>query len=134
MGDECHEYAGRNLDNLPDADFRLGLSATPFNDRDDVNSITKDNNLKSYFIDEVHTFSLEDALAKDYLCKYEYHPIFIRLNESEEKEYLELSRKIASFGNDEFSKTSSENKSKDALMGQRARLLGSAEEKFIKLI
>ena len=49
VGDECHEYAGRNLDNLPDADFRLGLSATPFNDRDDVDSITKDNNLKSYF-------------------------------------------------------------------------------------
>lgn len=133
VGDECHEYAGRNLDNLPDADFRLGLSATPFNDRDDVDSITKDNNLKSYFINEVHTFSLEDALAKDYLCKYEYHPIFIRLNEDEEKEYLELSRKIASFGNDALSKTSSENKSKDALMGQRARLIGSAEEKFIKL-
>ena len=31
-----NEYASRNLDNLPDADFRLGLSATPFNDRDDA--------------------------------------------------------------------------------------------------
>ena len=133
IGDECHEYGGRKLENLPDADFRLGLSATPFNERDDIESITKDNNLKSYFINEVHTFSLEDALVKDYLCKYEYHPIFINLTEDEEKEYLNLSRKIASFGNDKLSKTSSENKSKDALMGQRARLIGSADEKFIKL-
>ena len=133
IGDECHEYSGRNLDHLPDAHYRLGLSATPFNDRDDIESITKDNNLKSYFIDEVHTFSLQDALEKDYLCKYEYHPIFIRLTEDEEDKYLELSRKIASFGHDKYSKNSSETKSKDALMGQRARLLGSADEKFIKL-
>ena len=35
----------------------------------------------------MHTFSLEDALAKDYLYKYEYHPIFIGLNEDEEKEH-----------------------------------------------
>ena len=133
VGDECHEYAGRDLENLPDVEHRLGLSATPFNERDDIQSITKDNNLKSYFIDEVHTFSLKDALANDYLCKYEYHPVFIRLSEDEEKEYLDLSRKIASFGNDSLSKNSSENKSKDALMGQRARLIGSAEEKFIKL-
>jgi superfamily II DNA or RNA helicase len=133
VGDECHEYAGRNLENLPNADYRLGLSATPFNEKDDVNSITKDNNLKSYFIDEVDTFSLEDALANDYLCKYEYHPIFISLNEDEEKEYLELTRKIASFGSANVPKTSSENKSKDALMGQRARLIGSAEDKFVKL-
>ena len=133
VGDECHEYANRDLENLPDANHRLGLSATPFNERDDAESITKDNNLKSYFIDEVDTFSLEDALTNDYLCKYKYHPIFIHLTESEEKEYLDLSRKIASFGIDNLPKKSSESKSKDALMGQRARLIGSAEEKFVKL-
>ena len=132
IGDECHEYAGRDITKLPDSEYRLGLSATPFTERDDAKAIAKNNNLKSYFGDVVNQFTLEDALKKDYLCPYEYHPIFIRLTEEEEKDYMDLSQKIAAaFTSDSNEK--SDDTAMNILLGKRARLIGSAEEKFIKL-
>lgn len=127
VGDECHELATRNLDKLPKAMYKMGLSATPFVERDDPKTITKNNNLKSYFGEIVDKFTLADALEKDYLCPYEYHPIFIQLNEDEQDEYLKLSQQIAAC------MEADDDRALKILNGMRARLLGSAEEKFIKL-
>ncbi|MDA0900339.1 MAG: DEAD/DEAH box helicase family protein [Proteobacteria bacterium] len=131
IGDECHEYASRDMEKMPKAKYRLGLSATPFNESPGTAALVKNENLKSYFGEIVDAFTLEDALNQNYLCPYEYHPIFIRLTEEEEREYLDLSRMIAASIN-----SNEDGKSNDAaniLLGKRARLIGSAEEKFIKL-
>ena len=126
IGDECHEYRNKKPEQMPQSKYMLGLSATPFNERsrDD-----KDNErLRKSFGDICDTFSLKEALDQDYLCQYEYHPIPIRLTEEEEKEYMRLSSIIASIYSDP-KKSDSE---AGAVLSQRARVIGSADEKFIK--
>ena len=132
IGDECHEYAGRDIEKLPNSERKLGLSATPFKEDESLKTLTRNNNLKNYFGDVVNSFSLQDALDQDFLCPYEYHPIFIHLSHEEEAEYLELSRKIAATYNSENDGTADDTMS-NILLGKRARLIGSADEKFIKL-
>ena len=134
IGDECHEYSSVVNENLlPKTDRKLGLSATPFDERTDTKTITKNNNLKNYFGEVVDEFDLGKALARKYLCKYEYHPIFVHLSEDEEDEYLKLSRQIAAaISRDDSSKKTGDETGLDILYGKRSRLLGSTEEKFIK--
>ena len=43
----------------------------------------------------VDKFTLSMALENDYLCQYEYHPIYVHLNDEEQEEYLNLSYRIA---------------------------------------
>lgn len=126
VGDECHEYRNKEPELMPRSDLMLGLSATPFNERSRDN---KDNDrIKKSFGDICDIFSLKHALDQDYLCRYEYHPIQIRLTEDEEKEYLKLSSLIASIYSDP-KKSDSE---AQAILSKRARIIGSADEKFIK--
>ena len=130
IGDECHEYAGRNINMLPNCSRRLGLSATPFIEKDREDSIKKDDNLKSYFGQTCDTFELADALAEKFLCPYEYHPIVVYLNEDEEDEYGRLSSQIAQIISDT---NNINNEGLNILAGLRSRLIGSTEEKFLKL-
>ena len=127
IGDECHEYRSSNILSLPDARYRLGLSATPFDNKDSSISISKDENLRLFFQDTVDRFPLRKAIEKNYLCKYEYKPIYINLTEDEQEDYLRLSRIIASLMDDKNFDDAQK------VMGQRARLIGSADEKFLKL-
>jgi len=131
IGDECHEYAGKkDINKLPNCSRRLGLSATPFVEKDREDSIKKDNNLKSYFGETCDTFELADALEEKFLCPYEYHPIIVHLNEEEEEQYGKLSAQIAQIISDPKNLT---NEGLNILAGLRSRLIGSTEEKFIKL-
>ena len=50
IGDECHEYRSSNIENLPDARYRLGLSATPFDNKDSSISISRDENLRLFLM------------------------------------------------------------------------------------
>ena len=71
-----------------------------FIDKDREDSIKKDNNIKNYFGDTCDTFELGDALDEGFLCPYEYHPIFVSLNEEEEEKYISLSAQIAAIISD----------------------------------
>lgn len=126
VGDECHEYRNTKPALIPSSELMLGLSATPFNERsyDEADN----NRIRESFGDICDSFSLKEALDLDYLCPYEYKPIFIRLTEEEESEYLKLTAKIAAMSSKDEVKDAAQ-----AISAQRARLIGSAEEKFIKL-
>ena len=127
IGDECHEYRSSNIENLPDARYRLGLSATPFDNKDSSISISRDENLRLFFNDTIDRFPLKKAIENNYLCKYEYKPIYINLSEDEQEEYLRLSKIIAALLDDKNIEDAQK------IQGQRARLIGSADEKFLKL-
>ena len=129
IGDECHEYAGKEISMLPNCQRRLGLSATPFIEKDREDSIKKDKNIKKYFGETCDTFELANALKEGFLCPYEYHPIIVHLNEEEEEEYGKLSAQIAQI----ISNKPINKHSLDIVSGMRSRLIGSTEEKFIKL-
>jgi len=103
VGDEVH-WLGANAFRpalIPEANFRLGLSATPSRYFDEVGT----EYLTEYFGGSVFKLTLGDALkisneAGDrILSPYEYHPILVNLSEEELSNYRELSKKIAQYRN-----------------------------------
>ena len=57
----------------------MGLSATPWNPGDKES----ESILKSYYVDEVYTYSLQQALDDDRLCQYTYNIHEVELNADE---------------------------------------------------
>lgn len=99
IGDEVH-WLGANAYQpamLQQADFRLGLSATPQRYFDEIGTET----LFKYFGDSVYELSigkaltLKDESGRQILCPYEYHPIMVGLSQDEYDKYREFSLKIA---------------------------------------
>jgi superfamily II DNA or RNA helicase len=137
IGDECHRHGSMtNYVRLPDAGYRLGLSATPFIDDDDESGHSYPDQRKArlveYYGPVVADYDLEDAINEGVLCPYRYYAIGVHLTESEQEEYENLSSQIAaamSFAGD-IGEISPNLKS---LFGKRSRLLGSARNKIAAL-
>jgi len=128
IGDECHHHGAEYLSKaLPNnAKFRLGLSATP----DDPFKAEKTQRIRDYYGDIVHKYELKDALRDGVLTPYTYKPIVVDLTEAEALEYSELSAKIAAA----FARNDSAGEEVlGALLSQRSRLLGRAENKLVAL-
>ena len=113
--------------------MKLGLSATP-----DRQGDQKGNEIiEKYLGNVVFQFSLEDAIKGGFLTNYKYYPYFVTLSEEEEKEYIELSKKITSMS---FSKNSNlkdrkkESTALEMLLFKRARLLNLTNSKIEKLL
>lgn len=140
VGDECHNHGSQNINEaLPNAAYRMGLSATPFrSDDDELDSPFPDDarhRLIEYYGDVVAEYGLDDAIHDGVLTPYEYHIIIVQLTIEEQEQFDELSSKIqklllklrgAGLSADE----------RDAFTrycGQRSRLLGSAKNKLVKL-
>jgi superfamily II DNA or RNA helicase len=103
VGDEVHWLGASafRASLISEANFRLGLSATPsrYFDEDGTDYLTK------YFGGSVFKLSLGDALkiknesGRPILCPYEYHPILVDLSEDELARYRDLSKRIAQVKN-----------------------------------
>lgn len=133
IGDECHRHGSKYIQKfLPEAFYRLGLSATPYVDDDDdletpFPSFAKEN-LTRYYGQIVYEYALDDAIRNGILCKYKYYPIAVELTRDEQNEYDELTRKIGNAIN------SNNEEVLRNLCLQRTRLLGSAENKLPALL
>ncbi|MDG1143852.1 MAG: DEAD/DEAH box helicase family protein [Burkholderiales bacterium] len=129
--DECHHFNGANhIKKLPDVfNFRLGLSATPY-DQFDWGS---DNQyLEKYFGPIVYEFGLGKAIDEGFLTKYRYHIIAIDLDEEETEQYEEYTRKIGKIvGGDGF--TPQTLAKAMPVLQQRARIVGAAKNKLSEL-
>ena len=126
VGDECHRYASEGATKkLPEAKYRLGLSATPFSEYEA--SELANMELRSYFGDVCDEFSIADAMRLGVLCKYEYHPIPIHLSENEYQIYQDNFQKIYAVSGDSDSEINM------AAVSEMNRAIGSAESKFSKL-
>lgn len=125
--DEMHHLATeRGVSMLPEnALFRIGLSATLVTKYENKNM----DDLVSYFGNGiVYTFSLEKAISEGFLTPYNYYPVFVELTNDEKEEYYILSKKIAKAYL--VGKNNGNNEMLQALLMQRARILGSAENKL----
>ena len=131
VGDECHHHGSKSFkDKLPSkANFKLGLSATPFDYMDEE----KNERLKSFYGEVVYSYSLFEAVEKRILTPYEYYPIPVILTAEETDEYHEITDKISR--QMQFSGTSNleDNTQLKALLMQRARLVGTAKNKLVEL-
>lgn len=135
IGDEMHNLgAASYLKVLPErANLRIGLSATPDREHDEEGT----ESLKDYFGEEVIEFTLNDAIAAGYLCKYNYWPVLVNFTEDEWEEYFVISKKIAQLMQIQGNKKSSSSKSLsnlEYLLFLRTRLIGKAKNKISELV
>lgn len=101
VGDEVHWLGADAFSGamIPEANFRLGLSATPQRYFDEEGTAK----LLEYFGGTVYELSISEALqlrnedGGPVLCPYEYFPILVDLSEEESLQYRELSKKIAQY-------------------------------------
>ncbi|MGL6101517.1 MAG: DEAD/DEAH box helicase family protein [Fusobacteriaceae bacterium] len=137
--DECHNIGSFSFeeflqkDELQNMSMKLGLSATP-----DRQGDQKGNEIIEKYLGEiVFKFSLEDAIKGDFLTNYKYYPYLVTLTEDEEREYIELSKKIASmssFKSENSIEKKKESTAREMLLFKRARLLNLTNSKIEKLL
>ncbi len=130
VGDEAHHLGSPRLESsLPrNIGLRLALSATPERYFDEEGTEA----LLDYFGAIIKPeFTLADAIKKQALVPYLYYPIFVNLTESEAFIYAKLTQRIgwALRKND----TLKNNENLTALLIQRSRLIGTAENKLAAL-
>ena len=98
LADECHNIGQPSFLNHPLINFRyrLGLSATPKRWQDEMGTAQ----VYRYFNEPIYTFTMEEAIRKQFLTPYEYHPMIVDLTEGEKKKYMALTRKLIYLLND----------------------------------
>ena len=108
---------------------RIGLSATPERQFDEIGNQAICSffgcSLNSY----TFSFTMKEAIDKDYLCHYRYYPYVVELNEVEMDAYKDLSAKIAKFYNPDEDHFSS-NQLLTALLLKRKRIIHKAQNKL----
>ncbi|WP_414527306.1 DNA phosphorothioation system restriction enzyme [Nodularia chucula] len=137
IGDEAHNLGAPKLEeNLPRrVGLRLALSATPERYFDDYGT----QSLFDYFGSVLQPeFNLKDAIAQGALVHYLYYPILVELTEAESLAYLKLTKKIGRallYRERENSQRGNleDNEDLKPLLMQRARLIGTAENKLTAL-
>lgn len=132
--DEVHHVGSKNIQHGLDEHYtyRLGLSATVerYFDHDGTEHIRK------YFtgtnkISTVATYTLKQAIDDDRLCKYNYYPYFIDLDDEEYLRYSIMTRKAARLLN--AKNIADREKGKDIII-QRAKIIRDAKNKIQVLI
>ncbi len=137
IGDEAHNLGAPKLEEcLPRrVGLRLALSATPERYFDDFGT----QSLFDYFGSVLQPeFTLHDAIACGALVHYQYYPILVELTEAESIAYLKLTKRIGrsllyrerdNIAVGDFE----DNLDLKPLLMQRARLIGTAENKLTAL-
>ncbi len=125
--DEAHNLTKGNLSALEKLNpkYKLGLSATI-----QRFSETESEAITQFFTpNETFYYGIEDAIENDFLSKYEYHPIFVRLSEEENDKFLYKSKLLAQ----ELNKKEPDPEVIDKLRRERSLILKKASNKLVKL-
>jgi superfamily II DNA or RNA helicase len=131
--DECHHFnKSETITKLPASfNYRLGLSATPFNQYEEE---PEARYLLGYFNNIVFEYSLADAIINGNLTPYNYFIVESFLDDSETEDYEKLDAKISKLVAISMSAKSSEDrKALNQAYADKNRLLGSVKDKLIKL-
>jgi superfamily II DNA or RNA helicase len=129
IGDEMHSFGtNRRLRALPDAQYRIGLSATPRRHGDEEGT----SELMAYFGDVLQRIDIKKAIELKALVPYSYEPVMVPLDATEMEQYRILSAKIAAIlgaspDYDDFIERAGR------LLIERVRLLGHAQAKLSAL-
>ncbi|MBD0676984.1 DEAD/DEAH box helicase family protein [Streptomyces sp. CBMA156] len=129
IADEAHNLGAARLRTRlpPNAQYRLGLSATPERWFDDAGT----DALTDYFGDIAFEMGIGEAIQLGALCRYTYWPVLVELDDEEAELYVTVTSKIAKLmasrqGNDPLDDDSP----LGALLRKRANILGHARTKL----
>ena len=131
IADEAHNMgAGRILDRLSGVKFarRIGLSATPERQFDDSGNKA----IMNFFgCDNGYTFEfgMQEAIDKGVLCRYNYFPHIVHLNDAEMSEYMRISMQLSKFFNQEKESFPQKDDILKGLLLKRKRIIHKAKEK-----
>lgn len=131
IADEVHSLGAPRLRDalLPQADMRLGLSATPRRWYDQEGTQA----LLDYFKDICFEYPLDQAIGP-YLTPYRYLPILALLTDQESENYENLSLKIASLAGRGVENDAEGEERLKRLLLQRSQIISAAERKIPLLI
>ena len=96
--DEAHNINGGQFKKLPNAKYKLGLSATL--QRFEESEVKR---IVSYFTNDTispYYYGIEDAIENGFLSKYEYHPLWVSLDEEDFERYKKKSKFLATLLNE----------------------------------
>lgn len=121
--DEVHGFGSQGMHGLEglhkNFSYTLGLSATPDRAYDEKGS--------NFILDEIgpviYEYPLENAIAQNILCPFNYHPVKTELSSSDNKRYKAVR------GAYEIAKTSSHPWTKEQLWTKLAQIKNTAENK-----
>jgi superfamily II DNA or RNA helicase len=112
------------------ARYRLALSATIERYRDPAGTEA----LHNYFgKTPCISFTLKEAIKKEFLTPYYYYPVMVYLNDWELEEYKELTQKIVKIAGFD-AELRGDNSALDMLLIKRARIIAGCAEKVPALI
>jgi DNA phosphorothioation system restriction enzyme len=131
IADEVHNLGSENYRRaLPsDANYRLGLSATPERWFDSTGT----EKLTDYFGPTLVHYTLREALNDKVLCPYHYTPHIVELTDDEVDKYASLTTRIAQAFASSDSSIEEPSARLKSLLIKRARLVATAENKLDKL-
>lgn len=132
IADEAHNLGSSAYRTcLPaNATYRLALSATPERWFDDEGT----DALISYFGPIVYELGLGEAIEMGALCRYNYLPRLVELNDAETQLYVDLSAQIAAMiASGDDLKDADPNSALGLLLRKRAGVLGHAAGKLAML-
>ncbi|NEO25997.1 MAG: DNA phosphorothioation system restriction enzyme [Kamptonema sp. SIO4C4] len=127
VGDEAHNLGAQQVEAyLPrNIGLRLALSATPERYFDDSGTESLFNYFGAVLEPE---FTLADAIEKQALVRYSYHPLLVELTQEESLRYAALTKRIGwALAEQETLEHSS---TLTALLMKRSRLVGAAANKL----
>lgn len=127
--DEAHNLNPSQLNKMPYAQYRLGLSAT-------IQRFSKSETTKiiEYFTEneyEPFYYGIEDAIENNFLSQYEYYPIQVRFSLEEYNSYLSYTKSIAT----EFNKDPKDRDQDrlNKLLRDRSAIIKKAGNKVLKI-
>lgn len=125
--DEAHNLTKGNLSTLVKLNpkYKLGLSAT-------IQRFSESESeaiAKFFTPNDTFYYGIEEAIDNGFLSKYEYHPIFVRLNEDENEKFMYKSKLLAQ----ELNKVDPDPEIIDKLRRERSLILKQASNKIYKL-
>ena len=126
--DEAHNFGSKNLSKtlMDNMKYRLALSATIDRHGDPDGT----NKLYEYFGEKCIEYTLKDAIDNNMLTPYYYHPVVVSLNETELKEYLDLTMKIRKNIHQDKHGKAILNEYAKMLLIKRARIVSGAIQKI----
>lgn len=124
--DEAHNFGAKTVsEELPyNVKYRLGLSATIRRHMDKTGT----KRLFDYFGEECITYDLADGIRDGVLVHYDYHPIFVYLDEDELQAYADLTSRLKFYIINEDGQTKL-SPAGEQILFKRARLLAGARNK-----